>query len=299
VEFGPAELQALSPLTKLRVLILGEIYGSFKSFSGMTNLTSLTLEHTMVGSIKDWQSFTYLTNLEELDITYWALKDCPVLHAVSSLTKLKRLVMDNYIISESRAYGCLSRLTSLRELGLPFFASCSDSDFMFLNSLVNLERLYGKRLQITDTPMQSVAHLLQLTHLSMIAISGVNVLNYLSALTKLRQLNIESVGGNLACHVTSLEPLSHLINLEYLNIDKWQTVNYIGLSSISSCSKLRHLNMKLCRSYAYQKELALQQLTFLTEMPKLKSLVINQTMADDFLITLSSLPNLKICVDIV
>eukprot|EP01120_Amphizonella_sp_Union-15-10_P002482 TRINITY_DN12718_c0_g1_i1.p1 TRINITY_DN12718_c0_g1~~TRINITY_DN12718_c0_g1_i1.p1 ORF type:complete len:279 (+),score=32.23 TRINITY_DN12718_c0_g1_i1:90-839(+) len=224
-----------------------------------------------------WESLTSLRKLKSLDFVIWCEKEEPVAKAVATLTNLRSLIMDNCNYSQKTIWSYCSTLTLLKELCVPLYWACRYKQLDFLTSFTNLTRFYSRKLLIRpDTLLHLSSALQSLTHLTLIGLPGhVQSVRYLSSLTRLKELNLESPRRiDPESHLSTLSHLSVLRNLEYLNVNRWRADHYAGLDFVSGCSSLKELDMNLYGEFDI--DLSLENLGFLRKMKCLEVLMVGR-----------------------
>ncbi len=183
-------------------------------------VTSFTLEHTRLSSIKLLSKFTNLQELR-LQFIHFPEKDIP---------KWKKILGKFKVIDLSKKTSInlspLKNLYALKSLDLTY---SQVSDITPLKELVNLETLSLNNTKVSDLDaLKGLIHLKRLL-LECTYISDLKLINGLT------NLEILSCGGT---KVKNLEPLQGLINLQQLFIAETQITDIEPLKSLKNLRRL-------------------------------------------------------------
>ena len=198
------DISVLSGLTGLTSLDLdGNDLTDISALSGLFALASLNLRFN---DLTDISALSGLTALTSLSVTFNDLIDISELSGLTELTSLALSGNDLTDISE------LSGLTGLTSLYL------SENDLTDISALSGLTGLTNLGLSSNDlTDISALSGLIDLTSLDL-SYNGLTDISPLSNLASLKYLNL---GDNE--RLLSINPLSQLLNLESLTIDKkWE-----------------------------------------------------------------------------
>ena len=202
----------------------GAMITDVSALSGMTNLTSLYLNHNQISDIS---ALSGLTNLTSLYLDNNQISD---ISALSGMTNLIHLYLDDNQISDISA---LRDLTELEHLSI---YNNQISDISVLRGMPKLRDLSAFKNQISDISVLS-----GLTELEWLSLSGnqINDISVLSGLTKLESLDLNSN------QINDISMLSGLTELEQLDLANNQISDISALSGLIYLKNLNLLNNQI------------------------------------------------------
>lgn len=205
---GIADLKCLTYLNLNGVQVGNSRDINISPLAGLTNLEYLNLEHT---AISDITPLAGLKNLNWLNLKY----DQPI-RDYSSLKNLKKLKYLNLSVSNKRDISFLANLAQLEELDMRY-SNLTNDDMKILGGITSLKKLI---LGSSDCKITDISNLAGLKNLEELNLADCNLssLEPLKKLTKIKDLNISSIGDNVKNTEEYISVLREMPSLERVNI---------------------------------------------------------------------------------
>ena len=262
-------IKFLKNMTNLKTLRMGNSTDFTNSvlniLTGLTNLTYLNIFNLQ--SFRNFESLSVLTNLVELDISSTSVNNINFLY---KLTKLKYLNLSNRSnMDEILNLNVLANLTNLEKLKMSECKFINIPNIFYYMS--DLKELYLNTVEI------DIKQILNLTNLEKLKITS-SILHNIDDLTYLTNINQLYLHGNSIKNVDFLKSLTNLTKL---------SMYFEEISDTSPIIYLKKLENIIIDD-------VFDNINLLSQLPKLREIVIENIHADNDLNQLSQLTNLKI-----
>lgn len=230
------DVRAVNTLTSLKRLTLSPSSSSVSiNLENLFQLTRLDLNYCQMKGWRDVEQITTIlrnnVRLKDLRMRHTVVIT-KILNVVAGLSFLEELDISQNKFEEGDPFRPLSALTRLRVLRVEETLSRKVS-WAFLQALTNLNRLDAESNKLSDSDLEHVSQLPSLTYLSISHNTIGTGVNYLTGLTRLHQLWMES------CGVCESSVLSKLTTLSLLNV----TSNKLSFTDISQLIQMPRMRM--------------------------------------------------------
>lgn len=194
------DIEALSPLTRLRVLNLsGTAVSDLSPIRNLTELTELNLSHTQV---QDLGPLKYAASVVKFDVSHTPVRD------VSVIEKMPKLQYLNARGTAAADFSALAGLTDMRQIDLGATGFSTPAILQELSQLVELD--------LSATQIQDIEAIRSLKVLAVLDIDTTRIRN-LNALSGLEALKVLRAS---ATAISDLQPLQKLPRLEKVYCDQ-------------------------------------------------------------------------------
>lgn len=218
-----SDLHGIEQLSNLIELDLQN--NQIRDISNLANLAKLKKLNLKNNLIIDIGPLISLENLEYLNI--YSNTTITSIKPIESLGNLRTLILGNVPVGNRPIN--LSNLERIHYLNL---RNCGIKDVDFLSSLTNLVYLNLH----SNSKIQTIEPLQNLTNLETLILANMPIndeIVFLSGLDQLKYLNLRNTD------LSDISQLSHLVNLEYLNLHS--NANIASINHIQNLYKLKHL----------------------------------------------------------